>query len=155
MMDSEPITKEMKVEAVRALLKECDSILVWVLNEVEGVTLPDYIKAANEVTVLELGLDMKTPIPDLVVSPLGITATLSFARSPFFVTLPWEAIGMVRAKDGGEPKAPEKAERRLTAVPMDAPFDAEAAGPSNAVQARPALRLVRSDDRDGPAGGES
>jgi len=155
MMHSEPITKEMKVEAVRALLKECDSILVWVLNEVEGVTLPDYIKAANEVTVLELGLDMKTPIPDLVVSPLGITATLSFARSPFFVTLPWEAIGMVRAKDGGEPKAPEKAERRLTAVPMDAPFDAEAAGPSNAVQARPALRLVRSDDRDGPAGGES
>jgi hypothetical protein len=141
---AEPLTDAMKAEAVRSLLEEFDSIFVYVLCAMPGVCLPDDVKKQAAVTVLEIGFEMPLPIPDLVISELGITCTLSFARSPFFVSVPWSAVGMVRVPESGAKKA--KPVRRLSAVAPDAPFDEALASPANTVQSRPALRLVREGD---------
>jgi len=46
----------------------------------------------NSFIVLDLGLNMLVPIPDLAVTNTGIVATLSFNRSPYLCFIPWEAI---------------------------------------------------------------
>ncbi len=42
--------------------------------------------------VLQVGLNMAIPIPDLKVDDEGVTCTLSFSRRPFWCRLPWTAI---------------------------------------------------------------
>lgn len=135
----EPITNAMKVDAVRGLLAEFDSILIYVLCTSPGVCLPDEVKAKG-ITVLEIGLNMPVPIPDLTISELGITCTLSFAREPRFVAVPWAAVGMVRVPEGSKPKG--KPARKLSAVPVGAAFDATLQD-APTVAGPPTLRIVK------------
>ncbi len=50
--------------------------------------------------VLQVGLNMAIPIPDLRVDEQGITCTLSFNRSPFWCKIPWSAVYALVGEDG-------------------------------------------------------
>jgi stringent starvation protein B len=65
----------------------------------EGVEVPGWLKDQIQI-VLQIGLDMPIPIPDLHLEEQGIFATLSFNRSPFSCIVPWRAIFAVVGDDG-------------------------------------------------------
>ncbi len=67
------------------------SVFIHLDPRVQGVVVPPYF-ARQPQLVLQIGLDMAVPIPDLRVDEEGIYGTLSFNRSPFTVTLPWDAV---------------------------------------------------------------
>jgi stringent starvation protein B len=55
------------------------------------VIVPLHFKKQAQL-VLQVGLNMAVPIPDLHVDDEGVSCTLSFNRSPFWCRLPWSAI---------------------------------------------------------------
>jgi stringent starvation protein B len=63
-----------------------------------GVDLPDWLREP-EVT-LQIGYDMPLPIPDLAIDDDGVTATLSFQRTPHRCRLPWTAVIAIASSDG-------------------------------------------------------
>jgi stringent starvation protein B len=65
----------------------------------EGVKLPDELTDTRHL-VLQYGRNMPIPIPDLKVGEDGISATLSFARTPHQTFVPWSAIYIVSCTDG-------------------------------------------------------
>ena len=65
----------------------------------KGVRVPPELNDTRHL-VLQYGRDMPIPIPDLVVGDEGITATLSFARTPHQTFVPWSAIYIVSCTDG-------------------------------------------------------
>jgi stringent starvation protein B len=64
-----------------------------------GVAVPASF-AAEPHLVLQYGRNMPIPIPDLDVTELGVTATLSFSRTPFRTHVPWSAVYVVACTDG-------------------------------------------------------
>jgi hypothetical protein len=50
--------------------------------------------------VLQVGLNMAIPIPDLKVDEVGISCTLSFNRAPFWCRIPWSSIYALVGEDG-------------------------------------------------------
>ncbi len=50
--------------------------------------------------VLQVGLNMAIPIPDLEVDDVGISCTLSFSRTPFWCRIPWSAVYALVGEDG-------------------------------------------------------
>jgi hypothetical protein len=50
--------------------------------------------------VLQVGLDMPIPIPDLRVDEAGIFGTLSFSRTPFACNVPWNAVFALVGDEG-------------------------------------------------------
>lgn len=65
----------------------------------DGVELPDSLSNEPHV-MLQIGLDLPVPIPDLRVDTRGICGTLSFARSPFRCVIPWSAVYAICGEDG-------------------------------------------------------
>jgi stringent starvation protein B len=55
------------------------------------VLVPLHFKKQAQL-VLQVGLNMAVPIPDLQVDDEGVSCTLSFNRNPFWCRLPWTAI---------------------------------------------------------------
>lgn len=87
-----------KQEAFLALLKEG-----WTSLHLDarrpGVAVPAHLK--NEAhLVLQYGHDLPIPIPDLAVDEDGVTATLSFSRTPHKTVVPWSAVYVVASDDG-------------------------------------------------------
>jgi stringent starvation protein B len=64
-----------------------------------NVAVPPYFKKQPQL-VLQVGLNMAIPIPDLQVDDDGVTCTLSFNRSPFWCKLPWSAVYALVGEDG-------------------------------------------------------
>ncbi len=67
------------------------SVFVHLDPRVEGVAVPPWFREQPQL-VLQIGLDMAVPIPDLKVDTEGVRGTLSFNRSPWFCVIPWEAV---------------------------------------------------------------
>jgi hypothetical protein len=65
---------------------------------VEGVVVPPWFKHQAQL-VLQFGLDMPIPIPDLLVEDEVISGTLSFSRTPFHCIVPWKAVFAVVGND--------------------------------------------------------
>ena len=87
-----------KHEAFLALMQEGRTSLHLDARRA-GVLVPEHLK--NEAhLVLEYGMDLKIPIPDLQVDEQGVSATLSFARSPHQTVVPWSAVYVVASEDG-------------------------------------------------------
>ena len=64
---------------------------------VEGLILPDSaMPKEGKTTVLVYGLDLATPIEDLLVTDEGVSATLSFQRTPTDTFVPWTALAMIQ-----------------------------------------------------------
>jgi hypothetical protein len=57
----------------------------------EAVRVPPWFKRQPQL-VLQVGLNMAVPIPDLEVDDEGLSCTLSFNRSPFLCVIPWSSV---------------------------------------------------------------
>jgi stringent starvation protein B len=84
---------------VALTLLEGPSLFVHLDPRRTGVLVPKWFLGQSQL-VLQVGLNMAIPIPDLKVDETGITCTLSFNRSPFWCRLPWSAIYALVGEDG-------------------------------------------------------
>ncbi len=82
----------------RALLLR-GSVFVHLDPRSKGVILPVHLTKQPQV-MLQIGLDLPIPIPDLRVDGLGLSGTLSFNRSPFHCTIPWNAVFALAGEEG-------------------------------------------------------
>src|ERR1700724_3757615 len=79
-----------KKEVALALL-ERSSVHVHLDPRAEGVVVPAWFKKQPQL-VLQIGLNMPVPIPDLRLDEVGMSCTLSFNRAPFFCIGPWSSV---------------------------------------------------------------
>jgi stringent starvation protein B len=97
--------------------------------------------------VLQVGLNMPVPIPDLEVNDDGIACTLSFSRTPHYCWIPWTSVfalvgqnnrGMVWPEDVPKEVTAQAAQQqkkeatKLHAVPAEAAVEA----PKDAAKAK-------------------
>ncbi|MDI1431972.1 ClpXP protease specificity-enhancing factor SspB [Polyangium sorediatum] len=87
-----------KKEVALALL-EGPSMYVHLDPRRSGVLVPKRFLDKPQL-VLQIGLNMFIPIPDLKVDDEGISCTLSFDRAPFWCLMPWNAIYALVGEDG-------------------------------------------------------
>lgn len=79
-----------KKDVARALLLR-GNVFVHLDPRRHGVTVPTWLQTQPQL-VLQVGLDMPIPIPDLRVDDAGVYGTLSFQRAPFTCSVPWSAV---------------------------------------------------------------
>jgi len=127
-----------KKDVALALL-ERSSVHVHLDPRGAGVVVPPWFKRQPQL-VLQIGLNMPVPIPDLRLDEEGLACTLSFNRSPFYCVVPWLAVFAMVGDDGRgmvwpdevppeiarQPRAPEavpsqKAEARIGPAPVSTP----------------------------------
>lgn len=154
-----------KKDVALALL-ESSTVFVHLDPRTDGVTVPPWFKKQPQL-VLQIGLNMPVPIPDLSLDGDGVSCTLSFNRSPQFCNVPWKAIyalvgedgrGMVWPDDvppevaaqtrvaGGEAKAKKKKKAHLRAV------EPKAAAAQGRTRPGASLDAGRAQAGDGPDG---
>src|SRR5262245_8820662 len=140
-----------KKDVALALLEQA-SVFVHLDPRADKVFVPPWLKRQPQL-VLQIGLNMAIPIPDLEVDEAGLSCTLSFNRSPHHCQIPWNAVfalvgdngrGMVWPDDVPPEGAAEaekqakaqQAKAKMSAVPAVAPAPAPAPAP----EAKPAAR---------------
>ena len=79
-----------KKDVALALLEQA-SMYIHLDPRADSVHVPVWFKKQPQL-VLQVGLNMAVPIPDLQVTDEGLSCTLSFNRSPFFCSIPWRAV---------------------------------------------------------------
>jgi stringent starvation protein B len=79
-----------KKDVALALLEQA-SMYIHLDPRADSVQVPAWFKKQPQL-VLQVGLNMAVPIPDLHVDEQGLSCTLSFNRSPFFCMIPWRAV---------------------------------------------------------------
>lgn len=132
-----------------ALLTKDPSVFVHFDPRCDGVVLPPHLRKQPRV-VLQYGLNMPVPIPDLEVGEDGLGATLSFARTPTWTFVPWTAVFAIVNEEGQgmlwETEVPrEVREEPAKAEPpkSEAPGKKGKADPKGGKKgARPLLRAV-------------
>lgn len=87
-----------KKEVALALL-ERSSVHVHLDPRVTSVIVPPWFKSQPQL-VLQIGLNMPVPIPDLHLDEDGMSCTLSFNRSPFHCVVPWASVFAMVGEDG-------------------------------------------------------
>jgi stringent starvation protein B len=87
-----------KKEVALALL-ERSRVHVHLDPRKDGVIVPVHFRKQAQL-VLEIGLNMPVPIPDLRVDDGAMTCTLSFSRQPFYCVVPWPAVFAMVGDDG-------------------------------------------------------
>jgi hypothetical protein len=63
-----------------------------------AVVVPPWFKKQPQL-VLQVGLNMPVPIPDLRLDDDGMSCTLSFNRTPFFCVVPWSSVFAMVGED--------------------------------------------------------
>ena len=79
-----------KKDVALALLEQA-SMYVHLDPRGEAVQVPLWFKKQPQL-VLQVGLNMAVPIPDLHVDEQGLSCTLSFNRAPHFCLIPWASV---------------------------------------------------------------
>src|SRR5450631_2121994 len=79
-----------KKEVALALL-ERSSAYLHLDPRVDGVVVPPWFKKQHRL-ILQVGLNLPVPIPDLRLDEDGLSCTLSFNRSPFLCIVPWSSV---------------------------------------------------------------
>jgi hypothetical protein len=87
-----------KKDVARALLLR-GSVFVHLDPRVEGVEVPEWLRDQPQL-VLQIGLDMPIPIPDLRVDDFGVFGTLHFQQAPFTCRVQWESVFALVGEDG-------------------------------------------------------
>jgi stringent starvation protein B len=87
-----------KKEVALALL-ERSSVHVHLDPREAGVVVPPWFKRQPQL-VLQVGLNLPVPIPDLRLDDEGMSCTLSFNRSPFYCVVPWVSVFAMVGDDG-------------------------------------------------------
>jgi len=80
------------------MLLESSDVFIHLDPRKEHVAVPLHLRKQPHL-ILQVGLNMPVPIPDLEVDDDGISCTLSFNRSPFWCKLPWDAVYALVSKD--------------------------------------------------------
>jgi stringent starvation protein B len=94
----QPTRLPRKKDVVLALLEQA-SVFVHVDPRIPDVRVPPWFKRQPQL-VLQIGLNMPVPIPDLDVSDHGLSCTLSFNRSPFLCQIPWSSVFALVGESG-------------------------------------------------------
>ncbi len=130
-----------KPEVALALLQTASSIYIHLDPRDENVRVPSWFKKQPQL-VLQVGLNMAVPIPDLDVGKDAISCTLSFNRRPEFCLIPWESIYGLVGEDGRGMIWPES-------VPPEVASAADGRSPVAAQKAaRPRLRVAGSEETE-------
>jgi stringent starvation protein B len=87
-----------KKDVALALLEQA-SMYIHLDPRAEAVQVPAWFKKQPQL-VLQVGLNMAVPIPDLHVDEQGLSCTLSFNRAPFFCLIPWPAVFALVGENG-------------------------------------------------------
>lgn len=146
----QPTRLPRKKDVAIALLEQA-TVYVHIDPRAAEVHVPPWFKRQPQL-VLQIGLNMPVPIPDLDVSDHGLSCTLSFNRSPFHCRIPWPSVfalvgesgrGMVWPDDVPPEvaaQAQKQARPQLSAVASPAPAPAE----QPAEEAKPAAKKARA-----------
>src|SRR5579859_6774963 len=86
-----------KKDVALALL-ERSSLYVHLDPRPTAVIVPPRFKDQAQL-VLQVGLNMPVPIPDLRLDDDGMSCTLSFNRTPFFCVVPWSCVFAIVGDD--------------------------------------------------------
>jgi hypothetical protein len=86
----QPTRLPKKKDVALALLEQA-SVFVHLDPRTDKVFVPPWFKRQPQL-VLQIGLNMAIPIPDLEVDDVGLSCTLSFNRSPHKCQIPWSAV---------------------------------------------------------------
>ncbi|MCS6798018.1 MAG: hypothetical protein NZ898_05745 [Myxococcota bacterium] len=87
-----------KCDVARTLLLR-GTVFVHLDPRRHGVDVPQWLRDQPHV-VLQIGLDMPIPIPDLRIDAVGMHATLSFHRAPYTCRVPWDSVFALVGEDG-------------------------------------------------------
>ena len=110
---SEPTTPEDRQQVALALLEK-GTLFVHLDPRIDGVIVPPSY-ASEPQLVLQVGLHMPVPIPDLRVDDDGISGTLSFNRRPYGCVVPWAAVFALAGDDGRGMVWPEAMPQEIAA----------------------------------------
>ena len=132
-----------KKEVALALLERSNDrgIFVHLDPRQATVVVPPWFKKQPQL-VLQIGLNMPVPIPDLRLDEEGMSCTLSFNRSPFFCVVPWASVFAMVGEDGRGMVWPDD-------VPAEVPLSRQGQQPADEM-AR--AELVRHQLRGGAGG---
>jgi stringent starvation protein B len=97
-MSDAPRQPPPKKDVALALLEE-SSMFIHLDPRRPDVLVPKGFMGQPQL-VLQVGLNMAIPIPDLHIDEAGISCTLSFSRAPFWCRIPWSAIYALVGEDG-------------------------------------------------------
>jgi stringent starvation protein B len=131
-----------KKEVALALL-EGSSLFVHLDPRRPGVLVPKGFTGQHQL-VLQVGLNMAIPIPDLKVDDIGVSCTLSFNRSPFWCRLPWSAIYALVGEDGRGMVWPDDVPQEVASQMQKQTPQAGKAAPGK--KPRPKLAAVESEE---------
>lgn len=92
-----PVDLPPKKEVATALLQQ-STVFIHLDPRAEDVIVPPWFKKQPRL-VLQIGLNMPVPIPDLHLDDEGVSCTLSFNRSPCFCRIPWKAVFALISED--------------------------------------------------------
>ncbi|MDI1477029.1 ClpXP protease specificity-enhancing factor SspB [Polyangium sp. y55x31] len=129
-----------KKEVALALL-EGPSMFVHLDPRRPGVLVPKRFLDKPQL-VLQIGLNMFIPIPDMKVDDEGISCTLSFDRAPFWCRMPWNAIYALVGEDGRGMMWPTDIPPEVVAQMQAPPQQAKEAQKPAAKRPRPKLTAV-------------
>ena len=87
-----------KRDVANMLLRK-GSLFIHLDPRVTDVVVPPWLRHQAQL-VLQVGYDMPIPIPDLRVDEAGISGTLSFSRTPFLCSVPWNSIFALVGDEG-------------------------------------------------------
>lgn len=85
-------------------LLETSSVFIHLDPRVPSVSCPEYLRKQPHL-VLQVGLNMAIPIPDLAVEEYALTCTLSFGGRKEFCIIPWKAVFGIANEAGDKGKA--------------------------------------------------
>lgn len=123
-----------KKDVALALLEQA-TVLVHLDPRGEQVQVPPWFKRQPQL-VLQIGLNMPKPIPDLNVDEQGISCTLSFSNSPHYCYLPWNAVYALIGASGRGMVWPDD-------VPKEVAGQYVVTSPKEEPKPRPALKAVQ------------
>jgi hypothetical protein len=89
-MDNGAPPRASKKDVALAILDK-GNLLIHLDPRRTGVVVPPRFRGQPRL-ILQVGRGMAVPIPDLVVDNGGISATLSFDRTPFWCSMPWSSV---------------------------------------------------------------
>ncbi len=125
-----------KKDVALALLEQA-TVLVHLDPRGEQVQVPPWFKRQPQL-VLQIGLNMPKPIPDLNVDEQGISCTLSFSNAPHFCFLPWSAVYALIGASGRGMVWPDD-------VPKEVAGQYVVTAQKEEAKPRPALRSVEAE----------
>lgn len=128
-----------KKDVALALLEQA-TVLVHLDPRGDEVKVPAWFKRQPQL-VLQIGLNMPKPIPDLSVDDAGISCTLSFSNTPHYCHLPWVSVYALIGASGRGMVWPDD-------VPKEVAGQYVVTTPKEEPKPRAALRAVQEPSPD-------